>query len=324
MNLFICNTTLHLFVAKKIIIDEKLTNVDVIFLGVAEIERNQYYLDTLKDYTNNLFVYSNLFSIASEASSRAKTNIAKKIKKDVNKKYENVFISQYSDRFYHMILSYTDFNNLFTFDDGVINFNSISHYVKITKKPHISRRLYGKIKYGRKYFSYDVVRLSKMHYTFFNHDSPTFENTKYLQLVTINTNRISNEKKQIGILVGGLYSNILKNSYDQNSFVKKINKIIEQHNISLYLPHPGDEYAYFNCETLVSNKISEEIISEYLSAGYDVALYGFGSTIQYNETINNATTTNVVLYSSIMTEDALYIATQVFGKQYKHINLDKI
>ena len=210
-------------------------------------------------------------------------------KKFKNKKYKNIYVACVDSIITHFILSYADFDNLFTFDDGLGNilFPTDNFYHAIDH-PIIYRYIY-KI-FGNKYSTKKIKKETKKHFTMYkNFKNSISDNCVYIGDIFRDI-KLSNsfQYKQCNIVLGTIFK-----EYFKNESIKKINMLFEKFiktltNQIFILPHPRSDESYNrlkklnNVQIINSNKISEEIIIDLKLKYKNINLYGFCSSAQFN------------------------------------------
>jgi len=284
MNLFICATTLHLAIASRIVELEKLEGkFDLLFVGNPTIRRKRVYLDHLTQKAHNV-IYFNQHTQLKNGYSFTISTASKKLIKTLSPHYNRILLANTYNKFYGFLLSFLDFKELNTFDDGIDSINPKSMFYS-HKNEFWIKKIIQKL-YGRKYWQKDLIALSKQHYTLYPHAANINKNLIPISLIDHSKLPKKNPDQVLNILIGSPYRDICSR-HNRNekklALIKALQFIINKYSISLYFPHPRDEGEYFkNCQSINPNRMSEDIILELYQEGYAINLFGFAGSVQYN------------------------------------------
>lgn len=315
MNLILCSTPLQLKIAIRIIEEKRLNRVTVLFTGIMPNKRNSFYLDKIEKISDHLYLFDKDKELTKSGSyylnSRAKKLVDELKLHDV----QNIYLANLNQRFYHHLLSVIKYQNLYTFDDGTENVNSHSHFYRY-KKYSAFRRLFQSL-FGRRYWMDDVLKTTKNHYTIYNKIPNVVERTTFIPLYQdiredakgdISDNQLlqQEEAREIKILVGSVYRDMVKERKQAQELVEELNRFLLNNPIDLYIPHPRDEENYFeSCKVLIPDQMVEEIVISYLKSGYSVSLFGFGGSGQLNlDSVENVK--NYLFTSEYLSERTLH------------------
>ncbi len=300
-NLFICATPLQLKIANKIIERKKLKNEQVRII--------YYFWENEK--------------IKIKKFNQSKNKVGKIIKVKINKrfpfyifflkqkffklKYKNVFIATYVGRIGQIILNLILFQNLYFFSDGSLN---IFDNKTQNKMIQLAENKYKKFIYkltdiilnfkSIKYFK----RLVNKEYTIY--PKKNSKNYKYFYLkdfwnTTDNISKNLRKKKILKIFIGTVYKELYKNLNVENNkeIEKKINNLLINKKIDIYINHPREKKLEFthNTKSLVMKGPAEDFIIKKKLFYKKIYLYGIcSSTTLFNLSFIKGLKTNMIIF----------------------------
>ncbi|WP_318401291.1 glycosyltransferase family 52 [Photobacterium leiognathi] len=268
MDLIICNTPFQAIQIENLIKKEIIKEFELFFFCYEETEQMLFYYNKLRSYSkcSKFYVCNKRFPLYFF---------------DIkyifgNKKYGNIYTASVECIYTHLILSYSSFGKLFTFDDGSANFINTSFYY-VNKRSKFASIIYRV--FGCKYDLFKTKGLINKHYTIY----PNFENiSNNIEVVDFcfSYHQIKKgDKESVDVLLGTVYKEITKQSDD---LIKKIGNFFEDENF-YYIPHPRDTEKYFKNGILIDGvEIAEIKILKLLEVYKKINVYGFNSTAQVN------------------------------------------
>ena len=301
-NLFICATPLQLKIAYNIIERKKLKNEQV----------------------NIIYYFWGNEKIRIKKFNRSKNKIIKIIKVKINKrfpfyifflkqkffklKYKNVFIATYIGRIGQIILNLIFFQNLFFFSDGSLNIFDNKTQDKLIRlsenkfKEFINKKIDIILNYKPiKYFK----RLVNKEYTIY--PKKNLKNYKYIYLKDFwnttgkNLNKKENKKKILKIFIGTIFKELYTNLNIKNNreIEKKINNLLINKKIDIYINHPREKKIYIthNTKSLVLKGTAEDFIIRKKLFYKKIYLYGIcGSTTLFNLSFIKGLKNNMIVF----------------------------
>lgn len=272
-NIFFCITPLEIIIAKNIIEKKKINKKDceLFFFNSVNNDKIKYYYNNLKAECSKSNFYlldkrfpNYFFDIK---------NIFKK------KKYNNIYVAALDSIIIHIALSFIEYDNLYTFDDGLGNILKQGIYFNKRKHPFYKKYIY--FLFGNRFSTEKVITNSKKHFTIFNNfKNVVSSNTEYIEIFT-NKKNISNGKS-CSVILGTVFKEYYVKDY--KLYTKKCQKFINSIKSDVYyINHPRDNnYKFNNIISINSDKIAEEIIFDLMKKYEFINLYGFMSTTQFN------------------------------------------
>ena len=187
---------------------------------------------------------------------------------------QNIYLASIDNSLIHTILSKINFQNLFTFDDGLANLNYQGQYYTDQES---SLQKFLKTVIHITWNIEKVKRISKCHYTIYPSRNNIISNITPISLLNSESiNLVLTPPKKI--FLGQPLSEI-----DLRFTSKYINKILNKIAINYYYPHPRETTPCIlnNISIIQSNKIIEDYLLE-LSKNSTIELYTFFSTAVIN------------------------------------------
>lgn len=269
MDLVICNTPLQILQIESLINKGiiKEHNFHLIFFIYNETDKLQYYYNRLKKRSFSSFLLNR------QETPFFFLTLRYKYKGNV---FDNIFTASVDHKIVHYLLSFVNYNKLFTIDDGVANIWTESSYYKQKKKTikNIVHYLLG--------CRFDLVKTKGdiyKHYTIYKSSQNITDKLEYNDLFLNRNEKKKIDNKEINIFVGTVYSEA---TYDKDKLIKKLSAYFNTRKF-FYITHPRDDVHYFdNIDYINDDRVSEEIIFELLNEYTMINLYGFGSSLQYN------------------------------------------
>lgn len=273
-NIFFCITPLECLISKEIILNYNFPkkNCELFFFNSIKNEKIINYYDELE----KLCSISNFYFL-NKRFPRFLIDIKTYFR---NKKYLNVYVAALDSIIIHMALSSMDFQNLYTYDDGLGNILKNSIYDEPRKHPFHKRFLY-KI-YGNKYSTNQIIKESLTHYTIYkNFHNVVSDKTHHINL--FNAKPKTKNGKKCSIILGTVFKEYYLNISISDTYNKFQNFINNLNGNVFFINHPREKKLNFNnIQYIHSNKIAEEIVFEFLEKYETINLYGFMSTTQFN------------------------------------------
>lgn len=298
MNLFICATPLHVLISSKIIEKEKLSfdSCIMIYLAACDNNKNKIFYNKLSEKV--------LESIYITSGRSFKTVF--KMKKFIANRSCNVYVANIDDTLIHYALSFSQLNNLFTFDDGTANIMQESPFYR-----GISRGLWRQLLLNIIHFSlgnrFSLVKVKSNimnHYTIFKGFKNIVDKTTYLSLFDSAIN--IGDDKSIIIFLGTVYEEAVICSNSLDILKKQVYNFLDSLGECLYLPHPRECMIPLplKCTYVNTEMIAEEYVISLLQKYSNIYLYGFGSSSQYN--LMNIKNIHIIpLYSKFLKENLI-------------------
>lgn len=282
-NIFICMTPFQLFLAKKIIENQKLENVKVILVSYFFNSKYENYFNELKENgvdvclyrvenKNKIYLFFSYFRILKFFSLR---------------EIDSIFISSIDNYFIHILLSIIRFNNIYTFDDGLANINYNGIYYQ--------KRSLSFLKIN----SEKIKKLSKTHYTIYKNSRNIVDQSKikYLNIFDCKINLCEKTEniKILKIFLGQPVDKI-KNGISSDQLKKILYDISKKDNI-FYFPHPSESKRYEFFPYIETNKLFEDYILEYIST-HKIIVYTF-----FSSAVKNLQNCDAIEFNLIYTEN---------------------
>lgn len=266
--LLMCATPLQVLIAEKII--EKSPDTDFYLIFTDHDYENKvkfrHYYNRLKSRCVKSLYWTDHYGLKNFVKFRMKLR-----RSELDIKYDKLYISNLERKHFSYMVSQNPDSDFFTFDDGVGNINTDSHFYTNDKPGFVKRLVWRKL--GVKYFIPDLRHKSKLHYTIYK-DLPNIINkTEFISLYDADEKAlesIDNRKcKSIKIYLGQPLEPI--NAKFNKDYAADILKKL---NIDYYFPHPReseDSYKEFNI--IDSQLIFEDYVVEYLKKHPNVELH---------------------------------------------------
>lgn len=277
MNLYICLTPLQILIANKLI-ELKQEPSDVLILTYNLNEKYDYYVDVISSNSN----INQVSTIKIEDNTfYKKLNTLKKIRQwcGVNN-YNTVSLASIDNFFMHAVLTYSQAEEIYTFDDGTANIVPTSSYF-IKKDSFINKCV--KFFLGIKWDLYSIKQQLKKHYTIYHNMKNIVDEGRleYIDVFSIDTLVLNEQNKnEIYMYLGQPFKNKMV-SVDTYKKLKEIYPDIQ------YYPHPREDISDLYLEirendVLQSNIIIEDYVSSLLKKGYVVQLFTVCSSAGFN------------------------------------------
>ena len=317
MNLFLCSTPLQLKIAARIIEVEALANVTVLFTGIMPNRRNEFYLQQLERLADEIVYFNKNVCLEKSRSAYLNQQARAVIDKYALQNAKSIYLANLNDRFYHHLLSLLPGRAIYTYDDGTENVNQLSKFFRNKQYSWFRKRV--QRHFGRKFWLEEVLASTECHYTIYEHLPNVVKNTRFIPLYAPKfTTEIPN--KTINILLGTVYRDVVQDRNNTAMLIADINSYVKVHEIDLYIPHPREETLHFdNCQALIPEQMSEEVIMGYLEQGYKVHLYGFGGSTQLN--LDSVAGVTNYLFESPLISERVRNGYQLFYGHVKHLKL---
>ena len=318
-DLYICLTPLQVVIAKNIVEYKSDSKVkpDFILFPLADTERFKCYFNSMSVLCDKSIYWKNTRKFPLYV-----IDIAKKY---FGKQYDCVYLSSIDSIHIQYILSFIEFNEINTFDDGTVNIAVSGTYHK--DQPSWSeffKRLVRRVSFNR-FSSGKIKSLSSRHYTLYPGVKNIIDNTVSLDLFSRKLIQGDGQKKKkCTVLLGTVYDEVIKNYSDKDKLLSLIRGMLagQEKNTVHYLPHPRDEGDYFEGVVRHDNVvISEEVVAKLLQQYDEVDLFGFASSAQFNlMMIDNINI--IAIKSSLFKEVFIDLIGKLVENNAKVLNLD--
>ena len=285
MNLFFCSTPLQLKLAIRIIETKSLSSVKLIFTGIMPNRRNEFYLKQAEELVDQIIRFDKNSELKKSRSAYLNAAAKKFVTTWHLEDAQAIYMANLNDRFYHHILSVLPGRVLYTFDDGTENVNRFSKFFNNKKYSFLRKAMQRRA--GRRYWLEEVLAQTQCHYTIYKDLPNVVSNTQFIPLYNIEESQLKDDvdppRKEIKILLGAVYRDVTIERNQAACLVEQLSAFIDKHPVDIYIPHPREEDLYFKqCKSIIPDQMSEELIIDYINAGYNVSLYGFGGSTQLN------------------------------------------
>lgn len=315
MNLIICCTPLQVLIAEKII--EQYPNEHFFGLMLAPLMNDKYQY-----YAKKLQKQCHTFELIVE-NSYSKIGLIKKLKsfsKWLNHNYniDKFFIANLNKFFIQGLLSYVDYQEYHTFDDGTANlvgFKNKKDMIGISYQ--IIKKILGI------HDDINAIRCnSKSHFSIYA-DNACHDTIKIIDLFANKSIKPVSNQKSISLLLG---QPLFK---DNHKNIQTVKMVLQALNIDYYFPHPRENYidALDTSKIIVSELIFEAYILQLLKAYSDIKVYYFFSTAGLN-VANVQNVELICLYSpdfDIVDKTDIKRCYDIFqNRKIKRIDIDKI
>lgn len=276
MNLVVCFTPLQVLIAIQVIESENIdyNNVHFVYFSpIMDLKHQKYYFKIASRAKKSTYI-GDVYSF------RLLRNIKKLFG---SSRFDNVLLASIDDSITHYLLSYTNFNNLITFDDGLGNILKTGSYFVKHHRNTFKKRFFSIIHLilGRKYYLDDVKHRVDRHYTIYKHFENCIQNPIPISLFNFESLTL-NPRKSIDVFLGTIYKEIVTHGNEKLLKDEVINFIESFSSKPVYIPHPRALDEEFKKYELESEYIAENIVLDYLNDGFVVNLYGFASSCQFN------------------------------------------
>ena len=176
-NLFICVTPLQIVIAKRIIEEKQLQHVGFIILFYNDNPKYRFYINNLK--TENYFTIEYLVSSQKKFDRLIEIFKLKLFLNQANLSTQNIYLASIDNSLVHTILSKINFQDLFTFDDGLANLNYQGQYY-INQENNLQKLL--KFIIHINWSMKKIKQVSQCHYTLYFNQKNIISKTKFIQL----------------------------------------------------------------------------------------------------------------------------------------------
>lgn len=283
MNLIVCTTPFQMLIAEKII--ELYTDEDFelhLFCNVKN-EKYTHYFDRLSKVVKK----SKMYVFDRKNKMRYLLFLIKlKFKSFLSRKIDRLFVGSIDSNHIHIhIHRYIHSNTkLYTFDDGTANIFPDSFFYKECAS-YKNRLLKYIFCYGTSLSTIKAKILK--HYSIYSGKNNIVSNVEYIDLFSLEENCRINDinGKPIKILLGQpIYENISSKEYDELGYSNLIRRIIFQHEIDYYFPHPREDLVISGIEYIRTHFILEDYILHGIHDGKIYELYTFfsGGVLSFN------------------------------------------
>ncbi|HFP5156133.1 TPA: glycosyltransferase family 52 [Escherichia coli] len=276
MNVFICFTPFQLFLSLEIVKLENLPPSRCIFFLYNYHDRfkvKKNYIEVTKGF-EQVYYESRPLTLAFIFKLRS---IAKQIGQ-----VKTAYLASIDNNIAHYLLSFLKPLSIRTFDDGTANITQMSLFYRDIKTNPLKAALH--LLLGRKYNREKIKSASDLHYTVYRGVNNITDKIEILEMLRENTSDVEN-RKVLKIMLGSIYSELVDCSEDEVYIQNYIHRQCIDEEM-LYIPHPREDLSRINVPFVSDWRISEQIIVDFISCGYEVYLYGFPSSTFFNLSSN--------------------------------------
>ena len=205
MNLFIIRTPFQAFLAEKIINKETMKDVVVVYIYPAKNDFQKYAYERIKNLSiKSYYIY------LGENRSKIK-NLFRHIQTFVylralksHSTFDNIYVGSIDSIPVQLAISYINYDNLYTFDDGSANYNYESVYYNDVEPGVILRTIANC--FGRKYSKKELLQKSKGHFAILPNER-NINSKKFHINIGLNINEKTAEYKyeSCNVLIGISY-----------------------------------------------------------------------------------------------------------------------
>ncbi|WP_170116067.1 glycosyltransferase family 52 [Brenneria roseae] len=327
-DLMLCFTPLQAFTLGRIIEEEGLAkeNIDFFFFSSNRTPLIDHEFAELKVNGGRSYLFSRKPEL---------WDVIKLKMLFVGKSYRDIYLANANSTLVNYVLSFCRFDNIKTFDDGVINVNSPLFYTREYKDDNAIGITIAKKLFKRKYTPRHIIESAVRHYTILKHNEDV--NVKcdltYISLFgqQKHTGHALNKKDECNVFIGSKFNEILKGD-DELSLLKEmvvfkfkcdIKYLLDNLGQCIYLPHPRERDSDFLKEyRKESNEISEKVIFKLTREYHKINVYGFSSTCQFNLACNDNIHC-IVLDSQFLRDDIRLSSHYLINDGADIINIDQ-
>lgn len=276
MILVACFTPLQVIIAKEVLLKENVDFADVFFIYFSTIKDRKH----LKYYSRISNLVGKSLFITEPYSAKLLLTIKRKISIF---NYSQIFLASLDDSITHYLLSYCHFNDLITFDDGVGNIFPKGSYFISSPRKTLKKKLFTVVHslLGRHYYLDDVKAKSSKHYTIYSRFDNCIKNAEYFPLFKLDKYENVHFKGVKNIVLGTVFSEVF--ARDGSLLKSKLVTFMKELKPApVFIAHPranDNEFLEFD---MGINDIAEDYIIELLTQGFEVNVYGFASSCQFN------------------------------------------
>lgn len=291
-DLFMCVTPLQILIARRIIESQSYDGEkpDLVLVALSRSDKYTHYFEKVSPYCRRcikiqkLMFPFNLYYIA---------------RYFFNKNYNRLYLASIDASFFQLLISFVNFLEIRTFDDGTANITGSSAYYHDPKGLIFNAKRMAFWLAGNRYSRKRIINESKEHYTIYPGFKNICENTKCVELISDVNVETGRKQRSITIVLGTCYGQAAKSPGLEDKLIKELESYVKSIDGDkvYYIPHPRDERNIFReIEQINDQRISEEIISDFVRDGDQVTLIGFASSVQFSF-LNNNKVENISLTS---------------------------
>lgn len=265
MNFFYCRTVFQVYLASELIKRKNLENVFFLYIPNGSLSnKEKTILDGLIGNYEVISSDNSLFRLILQAL------FLRKLKEKIKAYNSNIYFASIDDLYLRTIISKISFNLIYTFDDGTVNYLSKSMYYLDKKySKSISCKYY---LLGNRIKTLDEIKKKiTKHYSVTKFKN-IIENVEYLPLFEPTLNQ--NNSKRVRVFLCPFYDELYLNPVVAR---EKLEKLLLKDDIVFC--HPRDKNAVRNSKNDLL--ITERYISNLLSDGYAVDLFGTANSTQF-------------------------------------------
>lgn len=230
-----------------------------------------------------------------------------------------IYLANANDLTVQYILSH--FNkvlNINTFDDGILNINTIVDVNHKNKEKKKLRYLISRIFFKNTFSIKKIIECSMIHFTILDKNRTLNVKGKVIKLDIFEhriLDRTNADNKIINIFIGSKFKDILatKNSQQLSLLTERLYTLNKNFNDLVYLRHPreiADET--FLMQEVHPDSISEDYIYNLAAQGFTVNVVGFASTCQLN--VMNLPNVNIILLKTDLIRGDILDSFSLFDK----------
>ncbi|SKC20600.1 Prolipoprotein diacylglyceryl transferase [Kosakonia radicincitans] len=316
MNLIVCFTPLQVLIALQAIKKEDVDLDTVKFIYFSSIANGKHkkYYDLISQKAGESKFITDIYSL----------RLLHRLKEEFkNASYDKVFLASLDDSISHYLLSFVNFKELVTFDDGLGNILKTGSYFVPHPRKTIKKRIFTLVHFllGRKYYLDTLKKRSDRHYTIYRGFENCVANAIAIPLFDF-PETIAIKENSVDVFLGTVYKEIVCSGDEHELKLDLLSYIKNKSPDARYIPHPRARDSEFTDFEVISDNIAEETVMEFLNAGFVVNLYGFASSCQFN--LSGVKDVNIFVLdsprlSSVMKDGINMLACTLPSENHIHI-----
>lgn len=271
-SLIICSSPFQMLIAEKIIALNSEDQFDLLVIAIADNKKFKFYYQRLSKLCINCLYYT-------EPGLLGFLGFRKQLKSShLEAPYKNIYLANIDSRHIQYIISKNRSAEIYTFDDGMANIVTDSHYYSNSEVP-LSKKIIWRL-LGINYYMEDIKNLSKLHYTVYENVPNIINNITFISLYESKNDQPTNTHKVTRFYVGQPLFEISNHFNDIY-----INQIIKSLGIDYYYPHPRENIKFKDqFKILDSPLLFEDYIIQYLkeNPNNSVEVFSFFSSAILN------------------------------------------
>lgn len=277
MDLFYCTTPLHILIAERIIEEEHISDYYVVFDGDPNSQKQQHYFERLKSKARGGVFIKRSYE---KSPLRAYANVVGLLWKGSRiPKIRTLHVASLDSSIVRVLMSMFRWEQVHTYDDGAINL-SPSAFAQMNDQDDG-----GFIKALRRCLFIPTVDqlkgLSKKHYSIYKL-SNVMPNVQYISLLPekafgTEVEPTASIEKEYRVFLG-------QRVYGDDRDLHLTAKMLSEHRITHYLPHPKEDYVIEGANYIQTPLIAEDYVLNLLNEDPNcrVLLYSYCSTALIN------------------------------------------